>query len=104
MIVAEHFASQHLISVNNDMLSGILALREILKLCCSEDEEDVRYLSIPLQLEELIECLDGDRYEKDLVGCLKEMKDEIVRQMTMTEDLTKENQGSRKSALEIANG
>lgn len=90
--------------LSGDMLSGVFALRKILNLCCSEDEEDVRYLSIPLQFEELIECLDGNRYEKDLVGCLREMKDEIVRQMTMTEDLTKENQGSRKSALEIANG
>ena|SRR6218665_148470 len=70
----------------------------------SEGDDDVRYYSTPLQLENLIETLDSEKYEKDLVTSLVEMKDEIVRQMTVTEELTKENQGSRKSALETVNG
>ena len=64
----------------------------------------MRYYSTPLQLEELLETLDSEKYEKDLVTSLVEMKDEIIRQMTVTEELTKENQGSRRSALEITNG
>lgn len=71
-----------------------------------EDKEDgqVWYYSTRLQLDELIESLDAENYEADLCATFDEMKDEIYRQMSITEKLTKSAKGpSRKSYLEMVN-
>ena len=43
-------------------------------------------------------------YEGDLLTYINEMKDDILKQMTYTEDLTNAVKGSRKTMLEIENG
>jgi len=70
----------------------------------SEDGSGVWYYSTVPQLNELLRCLDGDRYERDLVFMMGEMRDEIDRQMQLTEQLTKAVQAGRKSVIEVMNG
>jgi len=69
-----------------------------------EKEEDVWYYSTVPQLEELLEKLDAENYEKDLVQAISEMREEISRQMEITEELTRQVQAGRKSMLEVLNG
>ena len=70
----------------------------------SEDGSNVSYYSTVPQLEELLYCLDADRYERDLVQVIGEMRDDIDRQMQLTEQLTKAVQAGRKSVIDILNG
>jgi len=56
------------------------------------------------QLTELLRCLDGDMYERDLVQVIGEMHDEIDRQMQLTEQLTKAVQAGRNSVIDVLNG
>jgi len=55
-------------------------------------------------MQELLHCLDGDKYERDLVLVIGEMRDEIDRQMQITEQLTKAVQAGRKSVIDVLNG
>ncbi|XP_035437164.2 nucleosome-remodeling factor subunit NURF301 isoform X1 [Spodoptera frugiperda] len=64
---------------------------------------DVWYYSSPQQFEELLNVLDSDEMEAPLVRELLEMKQEILRQMDITERLTNQVKGNRKSYLEIEN-
>lgn len=64
---------------------------------------EVWYYSSPQQLQELMDVLDADEMETPLVRELLEMKQEILRQMTITEKLTNQAKGNRKSYLEIEN-
>ena len=50
-----------------------------------------------------MECLDP-LWDADLLLMINEMKDDIVKQMSFTEDLTIAAKGSRKSVLDIENG
>ncbi|CAC5424118.1 BPTF [Mytilus coruscus] len=70
-----------------------------------ESENDVWYYSTKYQIDELLEVLDKNKYERDLVMFINEMREEIVRQMMITEELTNASKGTRKSAIdmEIAN-
>ncbi|VDI43251.1 nucleosome-remodeling factor subunit BPTF [Mytilus galloprovincialis] len=70
-----------------------------------EGENDVWYYSTKYQIDELLEVLDKNKYERDLVMFINEMRDEMVRQMMITEELTNASKGTRKSAIdmEIAN-
>lgn len=68
-----------------------------------KDSNKVSYYSTRLQLDELIESLDEEYYEKDLCKAFEEMHDEIYRQVAITEKLTKTAKGSRKSYLEAVN-
>lgn len=61
------------------------------------------YYTTPQQLEELLCVLDSNEMETHLVRELLEMKNEILRQMDITERLTNQVKGSRKSYLEIEN-
>lgn len=61
------------------------------------------YSTLP-QLEELLYCLDDDKYERDLVQVIGEMWEEIDRQMRLTEHLTKAVQAGRKSVIDVLNG
>ncbi|KAJ8725630.1 hypothetical protein PYW08_003813 [Mythimna loreyi] len=64
---------------------------------------EVWYYSSPQQFEELLNVLDSDEMEAPLVRELLEMKQEILRQMDITERLTNQVKGNRKSYLEIEN-
>ncbi|XP_063359454.1 nucleosome-remodeling factor subunit NURF301 [Cydia amplana] len=64
---------------------------------------EVWYYSSPQQLRELMDILDADEMETPLVRELLEMEQEIVRQMTITEKLTNQAKGNRKSYLEVEN-
>lgn len=52
----------------------------------------------------MLESLDKDKWEADLVLGLYEMKEEILKHMTVTVDLTNEGRGTKKSAIEIEIG
>lgn len=63
----------------------------------------MRYYSTKCQLEELLESLDP-AWEPDLISFINEMKEDIIKQMSITEELTAASKGSRKSVLEVENG
>ena len=62
------------------------------------------YYSTSSQLEELLLVLDADKYERDLVQVIAEMREEIDRQMQLTEQLTKAVQAGRRSVIDVLNG
>ncbi|KAI5633082.1 PHD-finger domain-containing protein [Phthorimaea operculella] len=64
---------------------------------------DVWYYTSPTQFEELLSVLDADDMEAPLVRELMEMKHEIIRQMEITERLTNQAKGNRRSYLEVQN-
>ncbi|KAJ2952773.1 hypothetical protein O0L34_g7133 [Tuta absoluta] len=64
---------------------------------------DVWYYTSPTQFEELLSVLDADDMEAPLVRELMEMKHEILRQMEITERLTNQAKGNRRSYLEVKN-
>ena len=57
-----------------------------------------------MALLELLELLDGTYWERGLVHVLREMKDELIKQMEITEQLTNESKGNRKSLYEHEKG
>jgi nucleosome-remodeling factor subunit BPTF len=69
-----------------------------------ESENEMWYYSTPLQFEELLDVLDKTNYEKDLVITLMEFKEDILKHMSITEELTNSHKGNRKSAIEIETG
>lgn len=60
------------------------------------------YSSVP-QLEMLLSRLDKDDMEEYLYSTIMEWKEDIEKQMKVTEDLTNKNKGSKKSHLELLN-
>ncbi|KPJ15071.1 hypothetical protein RR48_09098 [Papilio machaon] len=64
---------------------------------------DVWYYTTSKQFQEFFLRLDGDEMEAPLVRELLEMKEEIIRQMDITEKLTNQVKGNRKSYLEVEN-
>ncbi|KAL1140781.1 hypothetical protein AAG570_000711 [Ranatra chinensis] len=62
---------------------------------------DAWYYSCPAQLENLLETLDSNDYEAALCQEILDFKDEIVRQMNITEKITNQVKGNRKSYLEV---
>ena len=79
--------------------------RLIIEFCCSESEDGEYwyYSSVP-QLDELLESLDSQEFEAGLCREINEFREEIIRQMTITEKLTMQSKGSKKSYLEVENG
>ena len=69
-----------------------------------ESEKEAWYYSTKAHVEELMECLDGGQWEKELLMALQEMKDDILKQVSITEDLTASNKGGKKSIMEIETG
>ncbi|XP_036150042.1 nucleosome-remodeling factor subunit NURF301 isoform X2 [Monomorium pharaonis] len=67
------------------------------------EEGEVWYYSSPLQLEELMLGLDQNEMEVALYRELSDYKEEIIRQMELTETLTNQFKGNKKSYLEIEN-
>jgi len=71
----------------------------------SEDKTEVWYYSTRLQVEELLFRLDSENYEKTLVENILYQKEEIFRQMGVTESVTqKMNANHRKTYLDLENG
>ena len=68
------------------------------------EDGDVWYYSTPLQFEELMSSLDKNEMEVALYRELSDYKDEIVRQMELTETITNQIKGNKKSYLEVENG
>lgn len=69
----------------------------------NEEGTEVWYYSTVDQFEQLMTRLDADDMELSLCRELADLKDEIVRQMEITETLTNENKGSKRSYLEVEN-
>lgn len=69
----------------------------------TEDGSDTWYYTTEAQFENLLAKLDPNELEKQLCKEIQEYKDEIVKQMQLTESLTNEYKGSKKSYLEIEN-
>lgn len=70
----------------------------------SESETEAWYYSTQPQFEELLEVLDKNNYERDLYQTLLEFKEDILKHMSITEELTNSHKGNRKSAIEIEIG
>ncbi len=74
----------------------------------SEENDDgstgVTYYSSEAQLEELLQTLDREKWEADLVKNIEEIKEEILRQMARTEQLTNDAKNGRRSILENEHG
>lgn len=68
-----------------------------------ETDEDTHYYSTKIQLQELLNLLDPMDLESDLCRLLNELRDDIFKQMDITEKLTNGARGNRKSYLEIEN-
>lgn len=62
---------------------------------------DVWYYTASQQFQELLNVLDANEMEAPLVRELIEMKQEILRQMNVTGELTEQAKGNRKSYLEV---
>ena len=62
------------------------------------------YYSTKAHIEELMETLDGKQWERELLCSLQEMKDDILKQVSITEELTAANKGNKKSIVEIETG
>ncbi|CAG9783721.1 unnamed protein product [Diatraea saccharalis] len=73
------------------------------RLFIEAENGEVWYYSSPPQFDELLNMLDAHEMEAPLVRELMEMKQEIHRQMDITERLTNQSKGNRKSYLEVEN-
>lgn len=69
----------------------------------NEDSSEVWYFSTVKQFEYLLSKLDSNELELHLYAELEEKRDEIVRQMNITEKLTNQHKGNKKSYIELDN-
>ncbi|CRK99537.1 CLUMA_CG012856, isoform A [Clunio marinus] len=67
----------------------------------TEDGSEVWYFTTMKQFENVIKKLDSNFFEKQLCKIMEEYKEEIVRQMKLTETLTDSLKGNKKSYLEV---
>jgi nucleosome-remodeling factor subunit BPTF len=71
----------------------------------SENEDgDIWYYSTEVQLENLLRVLDEDDMEYMLCREISEFRDEINRQMEITEKVTVSQKGNKKSYIDSENG
>ena len=82
------------------MIVGWRVILYNITLFFSEDENEVWYYSTKHHLTELLHVLDGAYWERDLVRVLTDLKEDIMRQMNITVELTKEKGPGRKSVIE----
>ncbi|KAJ1519876.1 hypothetical protein ONE63_004117 [Megalurothrips usitatus] len=73
------------------------------RLFVESEEGDVWYYSTPTQLDELIETLDANDMEAALCRELSDFREEMVRQMEITEKLTGQSKGNKKSFFDFEN-
>lgn len=72
---------------------------------CRENEDgEVWYYTTASQFDELMKVLDANDMEATLCRELQEYRDEIVRQMELTEKLTNQFKGNKKTYLDAENG
>ncbi|EAT32755.1 AAEL015015-PA [Aedes aegypti] len=69
----------------------------------TEDSSDVWYFSTVKQFEYLLSKLDPVDLEMHLCKELDERRDEIIRHMTLTETITSQQKGNKKSYFELDN-
>lgn len=69
----------------------------------TEDTGEIWYYSSEAQLEQLLAQLDEDDMELSLCSEILDYKEEIVRQMNITETITNKNKGNKKSYLDVEN-
>ncbi|XP_044753874.1 nucleosome-remodeling factor subunit NURF301 isoform X3 [Coccinella septempunctata] len=67
------------------------------------EDGEVWYYTTPTQFEELTKILDSKDMEASLCRELNDFKDEIIRQMELTEKLTNQFKGNKKTYLEAEN-
>lgn len=73
-------------------------------LLISESEDgDSWYYTTPTQLDELMDALDPVEFESALCREINDFREEIVRQMELTEKITNQYKGNKKSFLDIEN-
>ena len=70
----------------------------------SEGENEVWYYSTPPQIAEVLEVMDKEGYERELFYMIRDMKDDIMKHMKITEELTNSHANSKKTALEVEKG
>lgn len=76
-----------------------------LSLCFSESEEgDVWYYSTQVQLNGLLDALDENDMESVLCREISDCRDEINRQMEITEKVTAQQKGNKKTYIDAENG
>lgn len=68
------------------------------------EDGEIWYYTTTVQLQALLKVLDANDMEAALCRELNEYKEEIVRQMELTEKLTNQYKGNKKSYLEVENG
>ena len=69
----------------------------------TEDGSETWYYSTEIQFENVIKRLDPEFLEKQLCKEIDDFKEEILKQMKLTESLTNELKGNKKSYFEIEN-
>ncbi|XP_055538687.1 nucleosome-remodeling factor subunit NURF301 [Wyeomyia smithii] len=69
----------------------------------NEDSSEVWYFSTEKQFTLLLSKLDAVEYETDLCKELEDRRDEVIRQMTITESITNQHKGGKKSYFEVDN-
>lgn len=77
----------------------------IISTHCRETEDgELWYYSTRAQFEEVYSLLDSADLEEELCSALLDVMSEIKRHMSLTESITEENKGNRKSRLEVEDG
>lgn len=69
----------------------------------TEDGSETWYYSTEAQLENVLSKLDPELLEKQLCKDIQEYKEEIIKQMHLTESLTNELKGNKKSYFDVEN-
>lgn len=82
---------------------GLIFLSILISPFSESEDGEVWYYSTSLQLEELMLLLDQNEMEVALYRELSDYKDEIARQMELTESITNQFKGNKKSYLEAEN-
>lgn len=72
--------------------------------CRENDEGEIWYYSTATQFQELLECLDQNEMEAALYREINDYKDEIIRQMELTDKITNQVKGNKKTYLDAENG
>ncbi|KAK8737064.1 hypothetical protein OTU49_004783, partial [Cherax quadricarinatus] len=71
------------------------------RLFVESEDGEIWYYSTRAQLEEVMSLLDAADLEEELCHALQDVISELKRHMSLTEMVTEENQGSRKSCLQV---
>ena len=62
------------------------------------------YYSTPGQIAEVLEEIDKEGYERELYCMIRDTKDDIMKHMKITEEITNLHANNKKSALDIEKG